>query len=287
MPAVCVLDAHDVAEWAVALKVEALLDTRDAFDSVAPEYDQANTANPVLRAMRRRVIDAVRRYVARGSHVLDLGCGPGTDHRDLVAAGCHVTAIDWSPAMADEARRRARADGLGDRVIVRQMGIQQLWQLTPTEFDAACSNFGPLNCVPDLDDAARQIAARIRRGGWLVVSVIGRVCPWEIAIHAWRGDRRRIRARFEKDFVAVPLNGGTVWMRYYAPTEFARAFAGAGFARVSHRALGLFAPPPYLEGFATRHAGLTAGLHWLDDQFGGWPVLREGGDHFLMVLRKT
>ncbi len=283
----CVFDAHDLAGWAMALKDGALIDTRAAFDSVAREYGQANAANPVLRAMRRRAIDAVRRQVAPGSHVLDLGCGPGTDHRDLAAAGYRVTAIDWSPAMAAEARRRARADGLGDRVIVRHMGIQQLWELTPSVFDAAYSNFGPLNCVPDLDDAARQIAARVRSGGWLVASVIGRVCPWEIAIHAWRGDRRRIRVRFEKDFVAVPLKGGTVWMRYYAPTEFARAFATAGFARVSHRSLGLFAPPPYLEGFATRHAGLIAGLHWLDDQLGGWPVLRECGDHFLMVLRKT
>lgn len=265
----------------------ALIATRDAFDSVAPDYDRANVANPAISAMRRRVLDAVTRHVAPGSRILDLGCGPGTDHQALVTAGYHVTAIDWSPAMVLEARRRAVSLGLADRVAVRQLGVQQVSQLAPLEFDAAYSNFGPLNCVPDLESTARDIASRVRVGGHLVASVIGRVCPWDIAVHAWRGDLRRIRVRFARDFVAVPLNGGTVWTQYYTPGAFERPFAAAGFTRVSLRALALCAPPPYLVGFARRHARLTERLQWLDDRLGGWPVLRACGDHFLIVLKRA
>ena len=46
-------------------------------------------------------------------------------------------------------------------------------------FDAAFSNFGPLNCVEDLPAVARQLHEVLRPGGVLVASVIGRVCPWE------------------------------------------------------------------------------------------------------------
>lgn len=283
----CLFHAHQLAGRAVALSADALIDTRKAFDRVARDYHRTNAANPLLRAMRRRVLEAVRSHVPTGARVLDLGCGPGTDHRDLAEAGFHVTAIDWSAAMVAEARRRATDDGLGDRVVVLQLGIQQLGQIAPTVFDAAYSNFGALNCVPDLADAAAGIAARVKTGGWLVASVIGRLCPWEIAVHAVRGDRRRIQVRFEKAFVPVPLSGGTVWTRYYSPREFERVFAAAGFRTESLSALGLFAPPPYLEGFASRHAGLTSGLEWLDRRCGSWPVLRHGGDHFLTVLRKA
>ena len=93
-------------------------------------------------------------------------------------------------------------------------------------------------------------------GGILAASIIGRVCPWEMALYGLRGDWRRLRVRFARDFVAVPFYGRTVWTRYYTPAELERTFAEAGFERVALRSLGLLVPPPYLEGFAERHPGL-------------------------------
>ncbi len=280
------LDEDRLAGRAMAVMGErALLDTQAAFDGVAAEYDRSNAQNPALRAMRRRVLDCVGRVVPRGSHVLDLGCGPGEDDEALAREGYRVTAIDWSPEMVKEARHRLRS--VHDRVTVHHVGIHQLERLGLGPFDAAYSNFGPLNCVPDLADAARQIGERLRPGAALVASVIGRICPWEMALYGARGDLARVRLRFARAPVPVPLKGRTVWTRYYTPGEFARAFETAGFTRVSLRSLGLLAPPPYLEGFATRHASMHAWLHRLDDLVGTWPVLRQAGDHFLIVLRKA
>jgi hypothetical protein len=140
--------------------------------------------------------------------------------------------------------------------------------------------------VPSLPEAARLIAGRVRAGGVLVASVIGRLCPWELALYLRRGDWARLRIRFARGLVSVPLEGRTVWMRYHTPRAFTKTFAEAGFERVSVRALGLFVPPPYAAGFADRHASLVAGLQWLDDRLGAWPGLRSLGDHFLIVLRK-
>lgn len=69
-----------------------------------------------------RVIDwcqwlALHRWlrVKPGSSVLDVGCGVGRWSRRLAARGAHVTGIDLSPTMVAEARRRAAAEGVGDR----------------------------------------------------------------------------------------------------------------------------------------------------------------------------
>jgi SAM-dependent methyltransferase len=263
-----------------------LNETRLAFDGVASAYDRSNTENPLLAAMRERVLDTVRRWVPAGAHLLDLGCGPGTDHDALAKSGYRITAVDWSPAMVAEARRRALERQLTERVAVHQLGIQEIDELAPLCFDAASSNFGPLNCVPDLAEAARLIHARVKPGGVFVASVIGRITPWEIALYAARGDWTRVRVRFASGFVGVPLNGGRVWTRYYSPAEFEASFRRAGFTRLSLRTLGLVTPPPYLEAFARRHPTLVSALQAIEDSVAGWPLLRTCGDHFLIVMRR-
>ena len=273
----------------VMMTNDALLDTQRAFDGVAAGYDRSNAENATLCAMRERVWAAMDRYVPAPSQVLDLGCGPGCDAERFAARGHRVTAIDWSPAMVGEARRRVRAGGFDDRVDVHHLGIHALDRLMPPtrQFDAAYSNFGPLNCIAQPNAAAHLIADRIRPGGILIASVIGRVCPWEVAVHSARGQFGRAAVRFARGLAAVPLDGRTVWTRYYTPGEFQRIFEIAGFARVSLRALGLFVPPPYMDAFASRHPRLIAVLQRIDDGIGAWPGVRTWGDHFLIVMRKV
>jgi ubiquinone/menaquinone biosynthesis C-methylase UbiE len=286
MHEVCLFDQDELEERAMAVVSQALSDTQQAFDSVAADYDRDNSRNTTLCWMRERTIEAIVSHVPPNRHILDLGCGPGTDEETLARRGYRVTAVDWSPAMVEETRKRMARLGLQNRVEVHHLGIQQLDRLPLGSFDAACSNFGPLNCVPDLARAATLIAARVRDGGVLVASVIGKICPWEIAVYASRLDWDRLRVRFIPAQVAVPLNGRTVWTTYYTPAEFERMFVAAGFARVSLRALGLFAPPPYLETFSMRHPRLVAGLRRFEDRVAEYPGLRQWGDHFLVVMRK-
>ena len=287
MQALCLLDEDELEKGAVALMESALADTQQAFDSVASGYDRSNAANPILSAMRERVLAAIVAHTPPAGRVLDLGCGPGADVAMLAARGHRVTAVDWSAAMVEETKARVASAGLAGEVDAHHLGIQELDRLPDGQFDTVYSNFGALNCVPDLSHAIGLVANRIVPNGVLVASVIGRVCPWEIALFASRADFPRVAVRFARDLTPVPLNGRTVWTRYYTPSEFERLCGSFGLRRVLLRALGVFAPPPYMEAFAARHPEWIAGLQRLEDRTGGWPIVRSLGDHFLMVLRKS
>jgi len=266
------------------MNTRQLADTRRAFDEVAADYDGPLGNNALVQAVRARTLAAITRSVAPGSTLLDLGCGTGLDAVALGRQGYRVTAIDWSANMVRQTRERAcHADNNGI-VAVHQVGIHELGRLPPGTFDGAYSNLGALNCVPDLGAAAASIAARLRPGGVLIASVIGRVCPWELAIFARKREWRRAAARWSREAVAVPLNGRTVWTRYYSPSEFRSTFAAAGFRLRSLRTLGLLVPPPYALAFADRHPHLLARLQAMEDRIAAWPGARAWGDHFLVVM---
>ena len=148
-----------------------LAESARAFDGVAREYHTSNEANRILRHMRRRSIATLRRHVPPGSRLLDLGCGPGTDHPAMVRAGYSVTAIDASPAMAREATDRAASMSEAGRPTVLCHPIERLQELSLEPFDAAFSNFGPLNCVHDLTDVACQIHDVLKPGGMMIIPV--------------------------------------------------------------------------------------------------------------------
>lgn len=268
------------------LNPDALTQTQRAFDAAADVYDAENADNPVLCEMRNRTVAAVMERLPPGASLLDLGCGPGPDALHLGRNGYRVLAIDWSPKMALETERRVRAAGLEERIEVRRLGAHELERLNHRTFDGVYSNLGPLNCVPDLGETALTIATRLVKNGIFVASVIGRICPWEIALYGLGGDWNRVRVRFSRDFVPVPFKGHTIWTRYYDPAEFECAFERAGLETLSLRSLGILVPPPYLTGFAKRHRKWIARLQRLEDRLAFCPGIRRWGDHFLIVMRK-
>ena len=268
------------------MAVNPLADTQLAFDSVAADYDGPSGNNALIQRLRAQTMAAVLRHALPGSRLVDLGCGTGLDAEYLARRGYLVTATDWSPEMVRRTQQRAAAAGLRARLETRHLGIQAMGELPAGAFDAAYSDLGPLNCVPDLDAAARGLSQIIRPGGHLIASVIGRICPWELTLFTARGQWARARLRFAPGAVPVPLNGHTVWTRYFSPGEFAAVFRRVGFQSVEQRGLSVFVPPPYMDAFAARHPRLINALARLDEATGGWPVLRGRGDHFLIVMRR-
>jgi SAM-dependent methyltransferase len=263
---------------------QRLDDTRAAFDSVAADYDGPRGNNALIQEMRAEVWRRLDATFAPGDTLLDLGCGTGLDAVRMARHGYRVLATDFSSCMVERTAERARAERLAGRIEALNVGAHELARIEGAgTFDGAYSNFGALNCVPELDCVASECARLLRPGAALVLNVIGRVCPWEIAHYAGRGDFARIAVRFAPAQVAVGLNGRRVWTRYYSPRELYRRFA-PHFRLHDYRALALLAPPPYLTRFSERHPRTHARLRALDRRIAAWPVLRNLGDHFLIVM---
>jgi SAM-dependent methyltransferase len=180
----------------------------------------------------------------------------------------------------------AEREQVQDRVRAVAVGAHELHRLDEAgQYDGVYSNLGPLNCVPDLADVSDECARLVKPGGALVFTVIGRVCPWEIAHYLRRRRWARATLRFARHVVPVSMNNYTIWTRYYGPREFYRAFK-RNFTLDHYRGLCVFAPPPYLTWVRAQHAVWHERLRRLDGRVSGWPLLRGLGDHFLIVMRK-
>jgi ubiquinone/menaquinone biosynthesis C-methylase UbiE len=263
-----------------------LRDTREAFDSVAADYDGPRGNNELIQDMRSEMWRCLDATFAPGSRLIDLGCGTGLDAVRMARCGHRVTATDWSPRMVERTRERAEHEALTDRVQALAIGAHELHRIEGQElFDGAYSNLGPLNCVPDLAALAAECARLVRPRGALVFTVIGRVCPWEMAYFGLKRNFPRIGVRFASGMVPVGMNRRIVWTRYYTPREFLRPFSR--YFDVRHRrGLCVFAPPPYLVWMKSRWPRVYRGLGRLDRLAGGWPLLRSMGDHFLVVMTR-
>jgi SAM-dependent methyltransferase len=263
---------------------ERLLETQRAFDSVAADYDGPRGNNELIQRMRRTLWQVARSEFPIGARLLDLGCGTGLDAVELARTGYRVLATDWSPQMVARTHARALEAGMAANVEVRHLGIHQLDALEDA-FDGIYSNFGPLNCVPDMAEVAAECARLLRPRGKAIFSIMGRLCPWEIAHYLRRGRFRRLAVRLRRGLTPVGMNRHTLWARYFFPREFYRSFSD-DFRLCRLRALSLFMPPPYLVDVYHRHRERCERLGWLDDRLGGLPLLRGMGDHFLIVLQR-
>ncbi|MEK7422979.1 MAG: class I SAM-dependent methyltransferase [Actinomycetota bacterium] len=269
---------------------ERLRSTAAAFDSVAATYDGPQGNNDLIQRMRAIVWSRIDALVSPGSRLLDLGCGTGLDAERFARAGHHVLATDWSPAMVE--RASARSAAAGDRIEACRVGAHELDRLVDRAgtIDLAYSNFGPLNCVPDLGATARSLSALVRPGGYAVFTVIGRWCPWEIVHYARRRRWRRVSVRFARGVTPVSMNGRTIWTSYYTPRQFLASWTGghgSPWSVVSRESLSLFVPPPYIAEVADRRPRLFERLERADEMTCRLPLFRDLGDHFLVVLRRS
>lgn len=261
-----------------------------AFDAISGQYDTlfSPVTNPLVAMMRARVYDTIARHFARGSRLLELGCGTGEDTLALVERGHRIVAIDPAPGMIAQATAKMTAAGRADAVTFVNSGAGALGEHWPTlelNVDGAFSNFAPLNCELSLDPLRVLLERALRPGSRFMGVVLPRLCPMEVALFLARGQPRAALRRFQRTPIA-DVEGCRFPMRYYGATDFDRAL-GAAFRRVELRSLGIALPPLSFGPLFARVPGLLQALSFVEDRLNSLPGLRRMGDHIVLVYERV
>lgn len=267
------------------MSAEPVATIADAFTATAAAYDAFAGDHPHLTRMRRKVYAAVERHVPRGSALLELNAGTGTDAVALARRGYRVHATDIAPGMLARIRDKVASHALQDAVTVQACSFHDLHRIDGAPYDAALSNLGGLNCTADLAGVARGLAPLIRDGGIAVVVVMPRICLWELGL-VFTGQPRLATRRLRRGGTVAHLEGRHFPVHYFTPREVANAFGG-GWERVAVEGLSVVTPTAESKGLARRHPHLYRALAALDDAvsphrpFSGW------GDFAITVLRRS
>jgi hypothetical protein len=160
--------------------------------------------------------------------------------------------LEWSTARAARPRRPVSAD----RIRFQVVPMEALSTVLGTEvFDGVYSNFGAVNCAPDLAALAGVLAPRLAPNAALVWVIMGRFVPWEMGWYLLRGDGRRAFRRFRR--------AGSEWrgltIHYPTPGYCARLLDPYFIVSVA-RPLGVILPPSYAAGWLERAPRMRAWL---------------------------
>ena len=255
-----------------------------AFDRMAESYDVVFTQSVIGRAQRSVVWEALKRLFQPGDRTLELNCGTGEDARFLASRGISVLACDASPRMIEIAKRRNESDYPAS-LEFRVLPNEDLGQLSHLTFDGALSNFSGLNCLPDLRPVATDLGRLVKSGGTALICVSSRLCLWEVIWYSARANFKKAFRRVSAGTVAQ-LDGISVPVWYPTVRTMRRVFS-PWFRLRSIRAVGLFVPPSYVEGWARKHKGILGLLERIDRVCSDWPLLRVFGDHVLLEFENV
>jgi len=114
-----------------------------------------------------RVIEGLN---LRGMRVLDIGCGSGAITLSLLAdhGAAEVVGIDVEAPVCAEARARAKAAGMADRMIIRQVQPGPL-DFVAQSFDLVFSKDSIIH-IPDKEFLCGEVFRVLKPGGWFAAS---------------------------------------------------------------------------------------------------------------------
>lgn len=255
-----------------------------AFSAQAGAFDRIDAANPLIAWVRDRVRIQALATMRPGDTLLELNAGTGIDSCFFAAHGMKVLATDAAEGMVEQLRvKQAAAPGLA--LEVQPCSFHHLDQLGDRRFHHVFSNFGGLNCTAHLDEVLRGIDRVLLPNGTCTLVIMPRFSPWEL-MAALRGNLKLARRRWERGGAEAVVEGHAFTCHYFGPA-YVRRHLGPGYRVIAQRALSFFVPPPHQLDLMQRWPRIFQLLERIEDRLAGLPFIRNGGDHFVITLRKS
>ncbi|MET9020141.1 class I SAM-dependent methyltransferase [Actinopolymorpha sp. NPDC004070] len=163
----------------------------------------------------------------RGLRVLEVGCGAAQCARWLRTAGAHPVGVDVSFRQAQHARRLDEVTGVTVPVITADASALPF---ADAAFDVACSAYGALPFVADLNAALREVARVLRERGRWVFSVSHPV-RWAFPDDPGPAGLVADRSYFDRTpYVETDSSGRWVYAEYHRTLgDWVRALTATGF----------------------------------------------------------
>ncbi len=264
---------------------ENIEQARRAFSAQAPLFDSYEKTNIILRWMRKQVYDHEEEFLSPGDSIFELNAGTGIDAVHFAQEGHSVFAIDIAEGMIAELEKKVNGLRMAERISYARCSFTELHSLPARRFDHVFSNFGGLNCIPDLAIVAEQLPAFLKSGATVTLVIMPRVCPWEL-LHILSGNPDLAFRRLSKNGAAAHIEGYQFLSHYFSPEEVVLKF-GNKFALAKLRGLASLSPPPYMAPFAAKHPDLYSMLTKLDEKLSTLPPFNKWADHFIITLKFT
>lgn len=176
-----------------------------------------------LREAEARLLGDVR-----GRRVLEIGCGSAPCSRWLLQEGADVVALDLSAGMLAHAAELNRSTGLAVPLLQGDAGALPF---ADDSLDVACSAFGGLPFVADVDGALRDVSRVLRPGGRFVASV-NHPMRWPFPDSPDPEDLQIVSSYFDRTpYVETDVAGKTVYVEHHRTVgDWVRAVRAAGLA---------------------------------------------------------
>jgi 2-polyprenyl-6-hydroxyphenyl methylase/3-demethylubiquinone-9 3-methyltransferase len=151
------------------------MDPRDAVDfhsEIAADFESKYTERKVFRRRYELWTGVIDRYSDPGSHVLDIGCGPGTFTFYLAERNRSVVGIDGSDKMLEICERRKRESGSGN-VSLHNADFHAIDPAVVGRADLiVCSSV--LEYLDDLRRSIERLSSLLRERGVMIFSLPNR-----------------------------------------------------------------------------------------------------------------
>lgn len=160
-------------------------------DSIREEFTQQAESFGRSTAMTSpQTLDALIELVPEdpGSRWIDVACGPGVISCAMAGRVGAVTGVDLTPAMVEEAEKRAREEEKGNLYFT--LGDVTALDFPDGVFDGAITRLS-LHHIPAPGRVVAEMARVVRPGGWVLVSDI--VADADGEASAWREEIERLR----------------------------------------------------------------------------------------------